>query len=130
MAGGLQTDVIVLGENMQFETLKPFPKQTHGPALAYHEEDGVVYLCGGVAFAEEQLCMKYDISTNNWTAIQHLPYINKWAPGESVNGNFYIFGGNGGKRNVLKYNSNDNSWIILPAKECRPDMKLDPFDFE
>ena len=120
---------MLLGENMQVKMLKSFPKRTHGPALAYHEEDGVVYLCGGVAFSEEQLCMKYNISINDWTPIQNLPYFNKYAQGESVNGNFYIFGGTGGLRNVLKYNSDDDSWIILPAKECRPDMILNPFDF-
>jgi len=121
IAGGLSTKVSLLNKDLEIKALEPLPEKTHGPAIAYHKPDDSVFLCGGVAFKEEQICMRYSISTNNWKPIHSLPYVNKWAQGESVNGHFYIFGGNGGRRNVLRYNSNDDSWTILPAKI--------PFDF-
>jgi len=116
IAGGNTTNVTILGDNLQTKSLKPFPERTSAPALAYHE--GAVYLCGKV-FArtpEEHKCKKYNREANKWTDIQNFPYINEHGQAESVNGNLYVFGGSGGERNVVKYNSNEDSWTVLPAK--------------
>ena len=118
---GQETDVRVLRGDLQMNSLKSFPVQTYVPALTYH--DGFVYLCGKLRFEEENICMKYSREEDEWTHIQNLPYINTGAEALSVNGNLYLFGGShsGGNRNVLKYNSDENSWTVLPAKI--------PFDF-
>ena len=143
MAGGMSTNVTVLGEDMHSNceingckgmhtnflikdckdlhknSLKALPEKTWGPALAYH--DGHVYLCGQVFTKQKNICMKYSREDDDWTPIQNLPYDNGYAQAESVNGNLYIFGGNGGKRNVVRYNSDEDSWTILQENI--------PFDF-
>jgi len=65
--------------------------------------------------------MKYSRDENDWKNITNFPYANGYSEAESVNGNLYVFGGNGGKRNVVKYNSDEDSWTVLPVKI--------PFDF-
>ena len=75
-----------------------------------------MYLCGKLFSKEEHTCKKYSREENNWTDIQNFPYINEHGQAESANGNLYVFGGSGGKRNVVKYNSEKDSWTVLPAK--------------
>jgi N-acetylneuraminic acid mutarotase len=76
---------------------------------------GTIYVVGGVrgmsgAVEATATLQAYDVATNTWSVRKSLPFVNSGMNGASViNGRLYVTGGYG-RRTLLVYNPERNTW--------------------
>ena len=114
--GGLTDFAAYDPANDSWTTLKPMPEPAHHMMVTGH--GGKVYVFGGAPNLSWQATASifvYDPATEAWTTAGAMP--ERRMSGEAVSlGDFiYLVGGTGGTTALLRFDSAEDSWTVLPG---------------